>query len=394
MRIQNVTPFGIDLTDVKYITEDVHAGLLERSQLAVDDVLMTITGRIGTCSVVTSDVLPANINQHIVRMRINSRLSPRFLAAYLNSDLGQTLSNRGVTGTTRLALDYDSIRAIPVPEVSSDIQAQLVTGIEAANQRRAAAFREADTLLAGMDEVVRNALNLPTPTITRKSVFTVNAKAAFSSRFDPEYHNPFYTQRVDALRKLPHDTLENIVEFSSETWDGKVFFEDTFPYIEISGVSLKTGEYETTETPTDEAPSRAKMVVRAGDIIISTTRPHRGAIATIRDLAIASTGFCVLRKILRNDVSREYLQWVMMNDYVLYQFMQRSSGGNYPAITADELKKVLIPLPSEAVQKAIVGEVRSRQGQAAQLKREAEMEWAAKARFEIELLKSEVSDNG
>ncbi len=78
--------------------------------------MLTITGRVGNAAVVSAEMLPANINQHLVRLRIqNPNILSEYLAAYLNSSVGLALSNRGVTGGTRIALDYDLIRAIEIP---------------------------------------------------------------------------------------------------------------------------------------------------------------------------------------------------------------------------------------------------------------------------------------
>ena len=133
------------------------------------------------------------------------------------------------------------------------------------------------------------------------------------------------------------------------------------------------------------------MVVRNGDIIVSTTRPHRGAVATITckddEIQIASTGFCVLRTLKCTDVLKEYLQWILLHDYVLLQMLQRSSGGNYPAITAEELKKIVIPIPEIEIQRQICNEANQRKETANKLRQEAEQEWTeAKAQFERELL--------
>lgn len=123
LRILNVAPFRINLDDVKHIRDSVHEGELSRSQLATGDVLMTITGRVGTAAVVAKDILPANINQHIVRLRIRRKdCLPEYLAAYLNSSIGNALSNRGVTGGTRIALDYETIRNLTIPLPSLEIQ--------------------------------------------------------------------------------------------------------------------------------------------------------------------------------------------------------------------------------------------------------------------------------
>ena len=71
----------------------------------------------------TADLLPANINQHIVRLRITvSDVRPEYLAVYLNSSVGLALSNRGVTGGTRVALDYGAIKAIQIPVPPQELQ--------------------------------------------------------------------------------------------------------------------------------------------------------------------------------------------------------------------------------------------------------------------------------
>jgi restriction endonuclease S subunit len=71
------------------------------------------------------------------------------------------------------------------------------------------------------------------------------------------------------------------------------------------------------------------------------------------NIFVASTGFAVIRKI-SNEILREYLYIILRQNISLLQMEQRSSGGNYPAITEEELKKILIPLPPKEIQQQIV----------------------------------------
>lgn len=145
LRILNVKPYEIDLTDIKFIVDLVHAGELARSQLKKDDILMTITGRVGTAAVVTQEILPANINQHIVRLRIQrTDCLPTYLAAYLNSSIGLNLSNRSVTGGTRIALDYEAIRNLQVPLPPLDIQKSIINEVETRRIKAQQLRQEAD----------------------------------------------------------------------------------------------------------------------------------------------------------------------------------------------------------------------------------------------------------
>lgn len=123
-------------------------------------------------------------------------------------------------------------------------------------------------------------------------------------------------------------------------------------YIEISEIDTLSGEIQNiTQVEITEAASRAKMLVRENDIIVSTTRPNRGAIALIKkeqDFSIASTGFSVIRNITNSEIERDYLF------AILRQFEQRSSGGNYPAITQEELSNVIIPFANAEKQKNVI----------------------------------------
>lgn len=176
-------------------------------------------------------------------------------------------------------------------------------------------------------------------------------------RIDSHFYRPEFKELKSKLSKLKHKSLGDIIEFSSETWNQKDFFDNQFPYIEISEIDTSTGEIKNiTYYEKDRAPSRAKMIVRENDIIVSTTRPHRGAIALIdktKDGFIASTGFAILRN-LKIDLNKKYLFFILRTQLSLKQMLQRSSGGNYPAITVEELKKVIIPLPSLSTQEKIV----------------------------------------
>ncbi|HET8898031.1 MAG TPA: hypothetical protein VFN09_04575 [Rhodanobacteraceae bacterium] len=147
LRILNVKPNRLDYSDLNHIQDEVNDGLLRRSQLDENDVLMTITGRVGTAAVVSADNLPANINQHIVRMRIDSkRCLPKYLAAYLNTRIGTLLSNRPVSGGTRVALDYGSIRQIPVVLPDRAVQEKVVCAVDDARAKEATLRTHAETV--------------------------------------------------------------------------------------------------------------------------------------------------------------------------------------------------------------------------------------------------------
>ena len=116
IRVGNVQSYGLDLTDVKYIDENLHEGELRRCQLKAGDVLLAITGAtFGKACVVPDGLGAANINQHLVRIRTGIGLNPHYLAHFFNNDLDTRQSLAFATGGTRPALDYEAIRSMRLP---------------------------------------------------------------------------------------------------------------------------------------------------------------------------------------------------------------------------------------------------------------------------------------
>ncbi|WP_186367573.1 restriction endonuclease subunit S, partial [Yersinia aldovae] len=132
--------------------------------------------------------------------------------------------------------------------------------------------------------------------------------------------------------------------------------EDTFIYIDNSSVDITSGTIVSPQELTgEEAPSRARKVVLEDDIIISTCRPTRGAIAIVPaelDNQIASTGFSVIR-CKKDKINPIYLQFVLKMESTLEQFRKFSTGSSYPAILDSDVLKTKIPVPSIDLQNEI-----------------------------------------
>ena len=193
-----------------------------------------------------------------------------------------------------------------------------------------------------------------------------------NERLAPHFHQPVFTGLISQLKYIGSSPMSSFVRYAEETWDrsdGR--FIERFPYIEISDVGLGTNEYRVTQTPVSEVPSRARQVVRAGDILVSMTRPNRGAVAKVLpsdDGAIASTGFAIVRDIDFDVMDRDYLMMCLSVSFGCDQMLMRSSGGSYPAITKDELLQVLIPHVSLRRQRQLVTTIDSaRAGRKAKL---------------------------
>lgn len=125
-------------------------------------------------------------------------------------------------------------------------------------------------------------------------------------------------------------------------------------YVDISSVSRIEGITNKEQMSFEEAPSRARRIVRDGDTIISTVRTYLRAIAPVNNPEanlIVSTGFAVIRPI---NISSDYLSLVLMSHYTVETIVSRSVGVSYPAINASGIGDIFMPMPPLEEQQAIV----------------------------------------
>jgi type I restriction enzyme S subunit len=131
-----------------------------------------------------------------------------------------------------------------------------------------------------------------------------------------------------------------------------------FIYIDISSIDNEAKRIVAPKTmPTRDAPSRAKQKLKAGDVVVSMTRPNLNAVALIPNElegAIGSTGFDVLRA---NGVIPAWLFYaVQMNDFIgaMSNLVQ---GALYPAVRPKDIRAFPLRLAPLAEQARIVAKI-------------------------------------
>ena len=139
--------------------------------------------------------------------------------------------------------------------------------------------------------------------------------------------------------------------------------EQEFSYIDIGSINnehQKLNEKENFIQP-DKAPSRARKIVKFGDVIYSTVRPYLHNMCIIdkefTKEPIASTGFAVMTSFpgLLNKYLFYYLLSPTFDNYA--NDTDNAKGVAYPAINDDKLYKGIVPLPPLSEQKRIVAAI-------------------------------------
>ena len=137
--------------------------------------------------------------------------------------------------------------------------------------------------------------------------------------------------------------LKYLVSCNDEVLPEKTDPDYEFDYIEIGSVEYGKGITSTERMTYGKAPSRARRIVKKGDVIISTVRTYLKAVAYINDShdeQIASTGFAVLRPI---NIYDRFLYYSVLADDFIQKVEANSVGISYPAITTTKLMTFKIP---------------------------------------------------
>ncbi|GAP21237.1 restriction endonuclease subunit S [Leptolinea tardivitalis] len=163
---------------------------------------------------------------------------------------------------------------------------------------------------------------------------------------------------VEWLEKIPEHWEVKKLKFVTNINPEKLS-ENTSPdylirYLDISNVEEIDGIGENQELFFENAPSRARRIVKDGDTIISTVRTYLKAIAYFDNPPanqIVSTGFAVLRP--QKNIYPKFLKWLILSPEFIERVVMHSQGVGYPAINPSELANFPIWIPPFSEQLAI-----------------------------------------
>lgn len=139
--------------------------------------------------------------------------------------------------------------------------------------------------------------------------------------------------------------LADLALLNPESWTGKTRPESV-AYIDLANAKDNTIA-EITNYLFDDAPSRARRVLRNGDTIIGTVRPGNRSfafIANATDNLTGSTGFAVLRP--KNIENTEFVYLAATLDANIDHLTHVADGGAYPAVRPEIVADLSTVLPT------------------------------------------------
>ena len=284
-----------------------------------------VTGRSGTIGrvhFVENGYWPHNTSLWVTSFRGND---PKFIY-YLYSHVGLTkmLSGSGVPTLNR-----------------NDVHQYIVAYPSFAEQRAIAeALSDVDALLAAVEELI----------VKKRAI----KQAAMQQLLTGKTRLPGFNGEWEAKR------FDDIADVDPENLSDSTNLDFRFNYVSLEQVDAgRLLGYSEMEFRT--APSRARRILRSGDVLMSTVRPNLMGHLLYRDQvlnAVCSTGFAVLRAKPGLSDPR-FLFAHLFSHAVNKQIEKILSGSNYPAINSGDVRQFEVPCPPEVSEQSEIADVLS-----------------------------------
>ena len=343
----------IEKAKCRYITEAKNREL-KRSCLHPGDIVVTKTGvYFGKSAVIPESIPEANTIAHVGKITLKPQYNPYYVSTFLNCKYGYyQLRRRGIKAT-RPEIKLVEFPDIVVPEFSE----MLCSMVEAT-------VRKANTLLELASSTMELSAKLIMDTLTVDSNHTERVSKALVSfsnsfqltgRLDAEYYQLKYKNYEAAVLNSSNDYTFVKNEFvpvkssCSRTLD-------SYNYVEIGDIDVGTGSAFFNTVITEELPDNAKIMTQKGDLLVSTVRPNRGAVAILEnDDLLVSGAFTVLRE--GGDYPKEVLQVLLRTSMYRDWLLRFNVGTSYPVIKDEDVLNMPIPLLADNVKQDIVNKV-------------------------------------
>ena len=302
----------------------------------IDDLLITKDGTVGKVSYI--DYIPekASLNSHLLIIRpLVEDYSNKYLFWVIQSSVFEKYCGLSQNGSIMASLSQEKMSgfSFPLPSLAEQLAIAAYLGERCAT----------------IDAIVAEAK----ATIDEYEAWKASVIfEAVTKGLDPNAE--MKDSGVEWIGSIPkawqYVPLKYLASCNDEVLTEATPEDYTFDYIDIGSVHTGNGIGMCERMQFKDAPSRARRIVRDGDIIVSTVRTYLKAIAQVGNYDvphIASTGFAVIRT---KNANAFFLKYALLSDNFVSQVEADSVGISYPAINATQIMAFKIPVPSIAEQ--------------------------------------------
>lgn len=311
---------GRVLTDEVARVSEETAERLSRHKLRERAIVVPRRGEVTKRAFIRADQQGWLCGTGCLKVELNSQeLLPEFLYYYMEQRHVARWLEQHAVGTTMLNLSASILGDLPVRYPETTIQ-----------------HRIAATLTAYDDLIVNNQQRMK---LLEEAARLLYQEWFARLKFPGHEHTPIVN---GAPQGWSRRELRDVAAVNAKTLSGS--FDGEIEYVDIS--SVLPGEITgSAKFDFRDAPSRARRIVRHGDIIWSCVRPNRRSYAMIwnpPENLIVSTGFAVITPI---SVPSAFIYFSTTTDAYVKRLENLARGAAYPAVLSSdfEASELLIP---------------------------------------------------
>lgn len=382
----------IDIDKLKSIDKDIFT-LLERYEIYNDEVALSIAGTIGKVFIFHNATNNRVIlTENCVKLQAQDNLLPKFLSLILKTNFLQSQMKRQYIQTTIPKLAIERIKELQIPSIPPlSTQQHIIDLMDKAYKAKQEKENKAKELLDSIDSYLLEELGIILPLRSNSTldsrIYTQKISALSGSRFDANYHQPYYKKFEQALESGKYKTLRlvDICQFrrgsfpqpyGNQEWYGGA---NAMPFVQVADIDDNFKLKEKTNQQISQLAQPKSVFVSQNTIILSIQ-------GTIGRVAITQYDCYVDRTIaifteLSNLLNQHFLAYMLS---ILFKNKADTARGiTLKTITKEEFRNFKIPLPPLTEQERIAKEISQRKAQAKALKQEAK-ESLESAKKEVE----------
>jgi len=330
----------------------------KRSSLEIDDLILSTRGTVGACAIVGQEVLPANIDQDVARIKLTKNVvKPTVLVTYINSKIGQDWTTRNQTGMVQQGIALWRVRQMPIPIFEDVFQNRIDDIVCDSRQKK----RQSHSLYCQAEELLLETIGLKDFKPNEKGTNIKSFKESFLStgRLDAEYYQPKYEEIITKIKSQPYDLLSNLVTIKKSIEPGSdVYSDEGLPFIRVSDYNkfgISTPDKCLSSVFCEENINLLKSLYPAKETILFSKDGSVGTAYMLREDMQTVTSSAILHLTVRDKtkVLPEYLT-LALNSEVVKQQAQRDAGGSIILHwRISEIENVVVPVVDYEIQRQI-----------------------------------------
>ena len=363
----------IEKAKCRYITEAKNREL-KRSCLHPGDIVVTKTGvYFGKSAVIPESIPEAKTIAHVGKITLKSQYNPYYVSTFLNCKYGYCQLRRRGIKATRPEIKLVEFPDIVIPEFSD----RLYSAVEASVRKANTLLELASGTMELSAKLIIDSLAVGSSYAERVSKALVSFKNSFqlTGRLDAEYYQLKYKNYEAAVFGASNGYTFVKNEFVPVKKSCPRTL-DNYNYVEIGDIDVGTGSAFANTVATEELPDNAKIMTQKGDLLVSTVRPNRGAVAILGNGDLLVSGaFTVLRE--DGDYPKEVLQVLLRTSMYRDWLLRFNVGTSYPVIKDEDVLNMPIPILGDDIKQDVVAKV----NESASLRRQSKqlLEYAKQA---------------